>query len=387
MKIINKICFYINFTRDISMYEDIFKKIKSDNVCFIFNDLYKEKQNQNKKEFKRVRIFFKKKFSEYNNLTKLSHVMKSKGKFKVLISAGDLPISKITPKSVLKYFFKKLIFKKNVEIYERKFIEKDISVFPIKFPNNLDRNIKDFPQKSWNKVFDIFFTTLKIEKKLIQKKFGKKKIYTIGFPKLDKKANNKKLKTEIIEQFKLNPRKKIILYLPTLSNAQDRVLIDRIIYDLKKLEIKYNIVLRPHPKYKDLNRPNYNLIKKSKLKLDLLDGRNTADLIKISDYIITDGGSTVLETIYLKKKIFIHNWKKNVNNEKLERRLIDKMRLDNILASKLIKFENLSNFSKILKNTNELNYTNKIRILSEKIFFQNRRVNIIEQLNHYLQDK
>ena len=63
------------------------------------------------------------------------------------------------------------------------------------------------------------------------------------------------------------------------------------------------------------------------------------------------------------------------------------MRLDNILASKLIKFENLSNFSKILKNTNELNYTNKIRILSEKIFFQNRRVNIIEQLNHYLQDK
>ena len=70
---------------------------------------------------------------------------------------------------------------------------------------------------------------MKIEKKLIQKKFGKKKIYTIGFPKLDKKANNKKLKTEIIEQFKLNPRKKIILYLPTLSNAQDRVLIDRII--------------------------------------------------------------------------------------------------------------------------------------------------------------
>ena len=58
------------------------------------------------------------------------------------------------------------------------------------------------------------------------------------------------------------------------------------LYDLKKLEIKYNIVLRPHPKYKDLNRPNYNLIKKSKLKLDLLDGRNTADLIKISDYII-----------------------------------------------------------------------------------------------------
>ena len=62
------------------------------------------------------------------------------------------------------------------------------------------------------------------------------------------------------------------------------------------------MIVRPHPKDKDLNKEKYELFRKSKLKLDLNDERNTSELISASDLIITDGGSTILESIYLKKK-------------------------------------------------------------------------------------
>ena len=44
MQISNKICFYLNHTRDISMFANIFTKINHNKVCFVFNDLFKEKK-------------------------------------------------------------------------------------------------------------------------------------------------------------------------------------------------------------------------------------------------------------------------------------------------------------------------------------------------------
>ena len=186
MKIVNKICFYLNFTRDVSMYADIFSKIDPNKIFFIFNDLYREKINNNKKEFRRVKFFLKKEYPEYNSILKLSKLNKNI-KFKVLVSAADLPTSKISVKSLTKFLLKKIILKKNAEIYDKLFLENQLAIYSIRFPNNLDRNIKYFPQKSWEKIFNVFLVSLKIEKILINKKFKNKKIYNICFPRLEKK--------------------------------------------------------------------------------------------------------------------------------------------------------------------------------------------------------
>lgn len=386
MKIVNKICFYLNFTRDIAMYSSIFSKIKSKKICFVFNDLYKARENNNRKEFVRINNYLKEHFPKYRNIKRLSQIINSDYKFKVLVSAGDLPISIISVKSLIKFLAKKILFKHNAEFYEKKFVEKNISNYSIRFPNNLDRNVREFPSKIFKNIFNSYFVSLKIEEKLINKKFGRQNIYPIGFPKLDINTDKKKLKKSLIKEFKLDKKKKIIFYLPTLTSAQSKSLLEKIILDLKKLGLKYNIVVRLHPKDKDANKIKYNLFKKSKLKLDLQDGRDTSELINTSDYIITDGGSTVLETIYLKKKILIHNWKKFIDNKKLENRLTDKMRLDNILASKLINFENFKNLPDYLKKANNRNYSKKIVNFRNQIFFQSKKINIISKLNNYLND-
>ena len=44
MKIENKICFYLNHTRDVAMFAGVFTELKNKNVCFVFNDLFKEKK-------------------------------------------------------------------------------------------------------------------------------------------------------------------------------------------------------------------------------------------------------------------------------------------------------------------------------------------------------
>ena len=43
MRVENKICFYLNHTRDVTMYSDFFSNLQNKNVCFVFNDLFKEK--------------------------------------------------------------------------------------------------------------------------------------------------------------------------------------------------------------------------------------------------------------------------------------------------------------------------------------------------------
>ena len=98
----------------------------------------------------------------------------------------------------------------------------------------------------------------------------------------------------------LNPEKKSLYIFRTLSK-QEKPFVKNNISELEKLSYYFNLIVRPHPKDKDLNKEKYELFRKSKLKLDLNDERNTSELISASDLIITDGGSTILESIYLKK--------------------------------------------------------------------------------------
>jgi len=340
MKKINRIAFYLNHSRDIAMFANTFTKINSNIVTFLFNDLYKG-YDLNIKEFNRIKKLIAKDFPDYNNLIRISKIYR-KYKFNLLISAGNLPISKLTLKSLIKFFLK--FFFKNFSVYENKFVEKEISNKVIWYPNNLDRNIKHFPIKKWKNVFDIYLTSSKIEKFLIKKKFPSKKVYNIGFPKLDNKNSKILCKKKIINEFKLNSKKKIIVYLPTLSEQKKSIVKDYI-SELKNISLHFNLIVRPHPKEKDLNKDKFNLLKRSKLKLDLHDGRDTSQLISAADLIITDGGSSLLESIYLKKRTLIHNWQNKVDLKTIEDRLKNKSRLDVIIIKGMPKKENLNDIN------------------------------------------
>ena len=123
MKKINRIAFYLNHSRDIAMFANTFTKINSNIVTFLFNDLYKG-YDLNIKEFNRIKKLIAKDFPDYNNLIRISKIYR-KYKFNLLISAGNLPISKLTLKSLIKFFLK--FFFKNFSVYENKFVEKEIS--------------------------------------------------------------------------------------------------------------------------------------------------------------------------------------------------------------------------------------------------------------------
>ncbi len=127
------------------------------------------------------------------------------------------------------------------------------------------------------------------------------KIFINGLPRLDyildENAGIDKI-NEIYEQYdKLRDKnKKIILYVPTFRKCSDNAqyikeLIESINYD------KYNLIIRLHPL--DNNNElvkDYSISKKY----------STYDLLKISDYIITDYSAVAFEASILDKPIFFY---------------------------------------------------------------------------------
>ena len=85
-------------------------------------------------------------------------------------------------------------------------------------------------------------------------------------------------------------------------SSQDESSIIKYILFLKILNKNFNLILRPHPKLKFTSPRYFKLLEESGLKLDLNPFRELKYLFKISDLIIADFGSSVLEAIYLNKK-------------------------------------------------------------------------------------
>ena len=195
MQIINKICFLLNWGREIDMFKNTYNQFDKKKIFFLVNDLNKKIQDKEQKKIIKI-------LEEDNlNYDYLSNTLNKKS-FKILLSTADLPASKLTIKSILKflygktigsliellginYYLKKFLKRefiaqgKNASIYDDYFIEKKISETTIKFPNGLDRNIKHFPNNKWSNIFDIFLTTSTIEGELIEKKFKSKKYFKL----------------------------------------------------------------------------------------------------------------------------------------------------------------------------------------------------------------
>ena len=332
MIIEKKVCFILNWAREFNMYETLINQLKKKNFVFVINDLNKSIINHNI-EIDKINKILKSKNFRYFFLSKTLN----KKKFKIAISTGDIGISKISLKSFLRFIYARTIgavfsflhidlyFKKILEkdisaggskatIYKDLFIEKLLAEKTIKYPNGLDRNVKYFPNNAWSNVFDIYFTSSKIEKILIKKKFKNKKIFFTGYSRFDKSNLDKKNFKRLIEEFKINKKKKTIFCCPNerIMSAQSKNSIKKYISCLIKLKKNYNIILRPHPKLQLSSPEHFGLLKSSGIKIDVKSGRNIQYLFLISDLTVVDYGSSVLEAIYLKKKLYSISGKRKI---------------------------------------------------------------------------
>ena len=142
----NKICFFINWLRELDMYEETYKNLPPDNFFFIINNQNKSKRS-NMKEVERIKKYFKD--NSIRNYELLSE-FKSENKFKVLISTADLPVSFLSIKSILRFIYAQTVGSiiqflrldvlcknffdrditcegRNSDIFDNKYIEKRLS--------------------------------------------------------------------------------------------------------------------------------------------------------------------------------------------------------------------------------------------------------------------
>ena len=102
MKFENKICFLIGWSRELDMFKYLIQKLKKKEIIFIINDLNKVKKNHKLEQLNIRRILNKK-----NYKTKFLSRVLNKNKYKILISTGDLPVSSVNLKSILKFLYSK----------------------------------------------------------------------------------------------------------------------------------------------------------------------------------------------------------------------------------------------------------------------------------------
>ncbi len=387
-----KICFFLNWAREIDMYENIFKQFSKKDFIFVINDLNKNFLNHIKEREKIIDIIKEREF----NFSLLSSVL-GKKKYNVVISTGDLAISILSLKGIIKFLYGrsfgalieimnlKTLLKKKFEkditaggkvasIFSEKFVEKEISKQTVKFPNGLERNLKYFPNDKWLNIFDVYLTSSEIETNLIKKKFKDKKIYFISYPRFkdDRKNNFDNLR----EDFSISPSKKIILCCPTsllMSMQKKRSMISYLDY-LNTLNENFNVIVRPHPKLEIMKKEYFDLIINSGLKIDLEPNRKIKNLLLISDLIIADFGNIILESIYLGKKVLICKWQEEedykILYEKyngLDNRVRDNLKFK-ILEEKYKKKDEIELINKMI---NDEKYQNRIIEMKEKLFNSN----------------
>lgn len=144
---------------------------------------------------------------------------------------------------------------------------------------------------------------------IYQEAFGieKTKIKNLGIPRADiffREEEKQKIKEEFYKNYSELRNKKIILYAPTFrENEKDRFNLKLDIELMKEnLEgLNYILLLKLHPgtKSKDIQVDN-------KFSYNFSDYSNTADLLIISDILISDYSSIIFEFSIMKKPILFY---------------------------------------------------------------------------------
>ena len=120
------------------------------------------------------------------------------------------------------------------------------------------------------------------------------KILVLGMPRVDYLLDeNKEIISNIKEQYPYLKERKTILYVPTFRKGKKSHVDDVI----SKVDTKkYNLIVRLHPLERNEIDEKY-----------IIDNKySTMDLLKISDYIITDYSAIAIEAVVLNKPVFFY---------------------------------------------------------------------------------
>ena len=403
MKEINKIGILIAWPREIDMYDGLLY-LPPNKIDIIVNDFKSFEKGRNLSNQKIIEILQKKKI----NYKFFSKVYK-KSKYKVIISTGEISGYKISLYSVLRFIYgltignlinflniSDLLIKyfgrpftgggKNVSLGLIWYPEKILGHTIIKYSDGMDIKSKNYPFDDYRNVFDVYFSYCDLEIDLIKKKFDKDcvKIDYLRFISENVKIDRDKL----IDEFKLNPKKKIIYWLPTHiinPNEEDENLknwIDKINF----LNKYYNIILKPHPKTIAINKKILMELERLDFIIDVNLDQKIGEKMKCADLILADYGAILFDTIYLKKKMILLNLRKGT---KFEHDLIYNESLDILLRKDVDNFETdksekdiLTKIEKELVNNND-QYLNNLKM---KYFGKKTALNL-DQVKKFLESK
>ncbi|MBR2558417.1 MAG: CDP-glycerol glycerophosphotransferase family protein [Methanobrevibacter sp.] len=149
----------------------------------------------------------------------------------------------------------------------------------------------------------------------------KSKIKPLGLPRADFYFENHdidKLKEKFCKRYDIDSKKKIILYAPTFRDEEKY----NNVFDYLNLEDfnnnlgeEYVLALRLHPKIKDFYKGD---ISSDGDYIDCSDFRDEQELLLISDILISDYSSIMIEFALLEKPIvfFVYDFDSYLNNER-----------------------------------------------------------------------
>ena len=149
----------------------------------------------------------------------------------------------------------------------------------------------------------------------------KEKIIPLGLPRIDYYFENhdlNRIKSDFCKKYGIDFDKKIILYAPTFRDEKKYNNVFDFL-DLKKfndvLGEEYVLALRLHPKIKDFYQDD---IESSENYVDCSDYPSEQELMMISDILITDYSSIMIEFAILDKPIlfFVHDLDNYLNTER-----------------------------------------------------------------------
>ncbi len=405
MKQINKIGILIAWPREIDMYDGLLN-MSNDKIDIIVNDF---------KSFEKGRNLSNKKIIEILEMKKIKYKLFSevfkKLRYNVIISTGEISGYKISLYSIFRYIYAltvgniisvlkisdvlTAIFGRpfsgggnNALLGLNWFPEKILGQIVIKYSDGMDIKTKNYPFDIFKNVFDIYFSYCDLEIELIKKKFEKECIKIDYFRFISESKNKGFSRNELITEFNLDPRKKIIYWLPTHiinPNEEDENL-KNWMFKLNFLNKHYNVILKPHPKTITINKAILGELEKLNYKVDQNFDQKIGQRIKYSDLVLADYGAILFDTLYLKKKMILLNLRENT---KFEKDLIYNKSLDILLREDV---ENLSTetseseiYEKIEKELDADNYEN-LKDLKIKYFGEKISLNLI-QVERYLESK
>ena len=176
-----------------------------------------------------------------------------------------------------------------------------------KFGGSVDIESRPILKKISNNTDWLIVTSDDIKKYYAEAfQISENKIKALGLPRMDyyfENHDSKELKNKFCKDHGISPDKKIILYAPTFRDEEEFNNVFNY-FDLEKfnkeLSDEYVLVLRLHPKIKNFYKDD---ISSKGQYIDVSDFKNEQELMLLSDMLITDYSSIMIEYAILNRPI------------------------------------------------------------------------------------